>query len=100
MFKINRQFLSKIESNIYFLKLNKRFLANLVDQIRNIQQHYVCNFEPSDEFVEDLLQRIYYLKGFDLNQLAENNLLDYHNQKFNSSSMTIKNLIPIKKRII
>lgn len=67
----------------------------LVDQIRNIQQHYTCKFEPCEEFVEDLLQRIYYLKEFDLNNLAEINYLDYQNQKLNiANNSTIKNLLP------
>lgn len=74
----------------------------MVDQIRIVQQHYKCSFIPSEEFVEELLQRIYYFKDIDLNQLAENNFQDYfHNQKFNSSytSTSIMNLIAIKKRL-
>lgn len=73
------------------------FLSNLVDQIRNVQQHFECNLEPCEEFVECLLQRIYYLKDFDLNNLAESSFLDYQSQKFNSSMSTIKNLIPKKR---
>jgi hypothetical protein len=82
--------------------LTLRYLANLVDQIRNTQQHYVCNFEPCEEFVDDLLQRIYYLKDFDLNNLAENCVLDHFTQKMlnttNSSTTTIKNLISNNKK--
>jgi hypothetical protein len=67
----------------------------MVDQIRNVQQHYICDFEPDEDFVEDLLQRIYYLKDFDINNLAENSLLDYSSLKLNSSSMsTIKSFLP------
>ncbi|CAF0766607.1 unnamed protein product [Brachionus calyciflorus] len=62
------------------------FLANLVDQIRNVQQHYECNLEPCEEFIENLLQRIYYLKDFDLNNLAETSFLDYQSQKLNSKN--------------
>ena len=75
-----------------------RYLAKLVDQIRNVQQHYVCNFEPNEEFVEDLLQRVYYLKDFDLNNLAETSFLDYQNQKLHNTSVvsnsTIRSLLP------
>ena len=72
----------------------------MVDQIRIVQQHFKCSFMPCEEFVDDLLQRIYYFKEFDLNHLAENNSQDYfHNQRINtSSSSSIKNLIPLKKR--
>lgn len=52
------------------------YLAMLVDQIRVIQQHYACNFEPFEEFVDELIQRIYSFKHTDLNHLAENNAND------------------------
>jgi hypothetical protein len=74
----------------------------MVDQIRITQQHYLCNFEQCEEFVEDLLQRIYYLKDFDLNHLAENNNLDHFTQKMlnttNNSTTAIKNLISNNKK--
>ena len=83
------------------LGLFDSYLATLVDQIRIVQQHYTCNFEPFEEFVEELLQRIYYLKEMDLNQLAENTSIDYQGQKLNvSTNSTIMNLIPLKKRLI
>jgi hypothetical protein len=76
-----------------------RLLANLVDQIRNVQQHYMSDFDPDEDFVDDLLQRIYYLRDFDINNLAENSLLDYSSLKLNSSSMsTIKSFLPKSKR--
>jgi hypothetical protein len=70
-----------------------------VDQIRIIQQHYKCCFVPCEQFVDELLQRIYYFKVFDLNNLAENSSQDYfHNQRFNSTPNTsIKSLIPKKR---
>lgn len=74
------------------------YLVKLVDQIRNVQQHYMCNFEPCEELVEDLLQRVYYLKDFDLNHLAETSFLDHRNQKIGNTSgvsnSTIKSLLP------
>ena len=73
----------------------------MVDQIRVVQQHFKCCFTPCEEFVENLLLRIYYLKDFDLNNLAENNLQDYiHSQKLNTSSnSSIMNLIPNRKKM-
>ncbi len=74
------------------------YLANLVDQIRVVQQHYVCEFEPNDEFVDDLLQRIYYFKDCDLNQLAEYvTPVYFSSQKINVTNSTIKSLIPKKR---
>lgn len=88
----------KFFSCINFCSFVFRYLANLVDQIRVVQQHCVFEFEPNDEFVDDLLQRIYSFKDCDLNQLAEYNTPVYFNsQKISASNSTIKSLIPKKR---
>jgi hypothetical protein len=67
-----------------------------------VQQHFTCDFEPDEDFVEELLQRIYYLKDFDLNNLAENSCLDYQSVKLNSTSTSslsnIKNFLTKSKK--
>ena len=70
-------------------------LANLVDRVRNTQQHYAHKLEPCEQLIGELMQRIYYLKDFDLNSLAENISADYCTSKLNTSNVSRRSLVPI-----
>lgn len=65
---------------------NLSFLANLVDQIRIIQQHYVYRFQKLDDVADILMQRIDSFKNLDLNLLAESNQSNFYNPKIATPS--------------
>ena len=63
------------------------FLANLVDQIRIIQQHYVYTFQKHEEVADVFLQRIDSFKDIDLLLLAENNNGNFYHPKLNTPNI-------------
>jgi hypothetical protein len=68
-------------------------LANLVDQVRIIQQHYVYRFQKLDEVADILIQRIDSFKNLDLNLLAESNKSNFYNPKLATPSNMSKKSI-------
>jgi hypothetical protein len=62
-------------------------LANLVDQIRIIQQHYVYNFQKHEEVADTLMQRVDSFKDIDLIMLAENNNGNFYHPKLNTPNI-------------
>ena len=67
------------------------FLANLVDQIRIIQQHYVYNFQKNEEVADTLMQRIDSFKDNDLMVLAENCSRNIFHPKLNAPNIVTTN---------
>lgn len=65
-------------------------MANLVDQIRIIQQHYVYNFQKQEDIAEILIQRIDSFKDIDLNLLAESNTDNFYHPKLNTVNLSKK----------